>query len=74
LNFLLKSKISLGNVDNTDDFSRADYGIVFGGGVEISRVIIEGRYSKGLASIAKHSHDPEIKSQSIGVMFGVRLN
>jgi hypothetical protein len=74
LNFLLKSKFSVGDVDNTDDFKRADYGLALGAGVEISRVILEGRYTKGLGSIAKDKDDPELKTQSFAVMVGVRFN
>lgn len=74
LNFLLKAKFSTDTTDSTDDFQRADYGVVVGLGAEITRFIIEGRYSKGLGNIAKNKNDPEIKSQSFAILIGVRLN
>jgi hypothetical protein len=74
LNFLLKAKATDGGTVLTDNFSRADYGISAGLGVEITRVILEGRYSKGLGNIAKSSSDPELKTQSFALMIGVRFN
>ena len=74
LNFLLKSKLSTGGEDLTDQFKRADYGLVLGAGVEISRALVEARYMKGLGSIAKHSTDPELKSTAFAVMVGFRFN
>ena len=58
-----------------DGFEGADVGLVFGGGVEITRVIIEGRYEKGFRRINDNFFDTtDIKSQSFTILFGVRFN
>lgn len=76
LNFLLKAKEDMDgeSEDITDDFNRADYGLALGFGVEITRFIIEGRYTKGLGNLAKDKDDPVVKTQSFAIMFGVRFN
>ena len=76
LNFLLKARAKSGSssVDIKDNFSRADYGLALGFGVEITRFIVEARFTKGIASIAKNKNDPELKTQTFAVMFGVRFN
>jgi opacity protein-like surface antigen len=57
-----------------DGFEGADVGLVFGGGVEITRIIIEGRYEKGFRRINDNFIDfTEIKSQSFTILFGVRF-
>jgi hypothetical protein len=73
LNFLLRSKFSTGE-SITDNFKRADYGLALGLGVEITRALIEARYTKGFGTIAKGTHDSDLKTQSFAVMFGVRFN
>ena len=40
--FLLDAKLSIGDDSVTDQFQRADYGLVVGGGVEIARFIVGG--------------------------------
>lgn len=74
LNFLLKAKFSFSDTDAKDDFSRADYGLAVGIGAEITRFVIEGRYTKGFGNIAKKTGAEELKTQSFAVMFGVRFN
>ena len=74
LNFLLNAKLSIGDDSVTDQFQRADYGLVVGGGVEIARFIVEGRFTRGLGNIAKDKNDPVLKTQTFAVMLGVRLN
>jgi hypothetical protein len=57
-----------------DGFEGADVGLVFGGGVEITRIIIEGRYEKGLRRINNTFFNfAEIKSQSFTILFGIRF-
>ena len=57
-----------------DTFEGADVGIVFGGGVEITRIILEARYEKGFRRINDNFLDTdEIKSQSFTILFGVRF-
>jgi hypothetical protein len=75
LNFLIRSKLSNGD-DIKENFKSADYGLALGLGVEITRFLIEGRYTKGLGNIAKDNveFDTDVKTQSFALMFGVRFN
>jgi hypothetical protein len=58
-----------------DGFEGADVSLVFGGGIEVARFIVEGRYTKGLRRINKLFGDfTEIKTQSFTLLFGVRFN
>ena len=59
--------------DSIEDF---DLNLVIGGGVEITRFIVEVRYMKGLRNIAKDlsEFDASAKSNSFAVLFGVRFN
>ena len=53
----------------------ADVDFVFGGGIEAARIIVEGRYEKGLRRINKNFLDvAEIKKQAFTILFGVRFN
>lgn len=57
-----------------DGFEGADVSLVFGGGVEIARIIVEGRYEKGLRRINdKFSELTEIKKQAFTILFGLRF-
>jgi opacity protein-like surface antigen len=57
-----------------DGFEGADVSLVFGGGVEITRIILEGRYSKGFRRINNTFNNfTEIKSQAFTILFGVRF-
>lgn len=57
-----------------DGFEAADVSLVFGGGVEIARIIIEGRYEKGFRQINKSFREfTEIKKQAFTILFGVRF-
>ena len=57
-----------------DGFEGADVSLVFGGGIEIARIIVEGRYSKGFRRINDTlSSADEIKSQSFTILFGLRF-
>jgi hypothetical protein len=58
-----------------DGFEGADVSLVFGGGIEVARIIVEGRYTKGFRRINKLFEDIyQIKSHSFTVLFGVRFN
>ena len=51
-----------------------DVSLLFGGGFEVLRIIIEGRYEKGLRRINKTFSDfVEIKKQSFTILFGLRF-
>jgi hypothetical protein len=57
-----------------DGFEGADVSLVFGGGIEIARIIVEGRYAKGFRRINDRLSDvAEIKSQSFTILFGLRF-
>jgi hypothetical protein len=57
-----------------DGFEGADISLVFGGGVEIARIIVEARYAKGLRRINKtFSNASEIKAQAFTILFGLRF-
>ena len=58
-----------------DGFEGADVSLLFGGGIEAARIIIEGRYEKGLRRINDQFSDfVEIKKQSFTILFGIRFN
>lgn len=57
-----------------DGFEGADVSLVFGGGVEIARIIVEGRYEKGLRRINNTFNElVDIKKQAFTILFGVRF-
>jgi len=60
---------------NTDfGFSTVNISLMFGGGVELSRFIIEGRYSKGLKTVNTHHFDAaEFKLNSFAALIGIRF-
>ncbi len=60
--------------DNTEGF---ELGLVIGGGVEITRFIVEARYIHGLRSISNTfdlSETTDLKTKSFAILFGVRFN
>ena len=58
-----------------DGFEGVDVSLVFGGGIEVARIIVEGRYTKGFRRINKLFEDfTEVKSQAFTILFGVRFN
>lgn len=57
-----------------DGFEGADVSLLFGGGIEVAHIILEGRYEKGLRRINKSFNDlTDIKKQSFTILFGVRF-
>jgi len=57
-----------------DGFEGADVPLLFGGGIEVARIIVEGRYEKGFRRINKLFSDfTDVKSQSFTILFGVRF-
>ena len=57
-----------------DGFEGGDVSLLFGGGFEVARIIVEGRYEKGLRRINDtFSSLAEIKKQSFTILFGVRF-
>jgi hypothetical protein len=52
-----------------------DVNLIFSGGVEITRFIIEFRYNKGLKNLAPNLGDSvSVKTHAFLVLFGVRFN
>jgi len=57
-----------------DGFEGADVSLVFGGGIEVARIIVEARYEKGLRRINNNFSDfTEIKKQAFTILFGLRF-
>jgi hypothetical protein len=71
----------LDGVSGTIDFnldpaiSSRDVGLVFAGGLERSRYLLEARYSFGLSDIATsiYEHESSLKNRVFAVMIGVRI-
>jgi hypothetical protein len=61
--------------EETDDaFETIDVALMFGAGIEIGPVILEGRYSKGLRSINRDLQDIiDLKQNSFAALVGVRF-
>ena len=58
-----------------DGWEGADVEMVFGGGIEAARIIVEGRWEKGFRRINKNFLGfSEIKKQAFTILFGVRFN
>ena len=57
-----------------DGFEGADVSLVFGGGFEVVRIIVEARYEKGLRRINNIFSDfTEIKKEAFTILFGLRF-
>lgn len=70
----LKIADEIEGVTLDDGFEGADVSLVFGGGIEAARIIVEGRYEKGLRRINDtFSNFAEIKKQSFTILFGLRF-
>lgn len=71
----IKVSDDAGDFDITDGFEGVDVSIIGGVGVEITRFIIEGRYTWGLRRVNKEFNDvSEIKARSFAILFGFRFN
>jgi Outer membrane protein beta-barrel domain len=70
----LKIADEIQGVTLDDGFEGADVSLVFGGGIEVVRIIIEARYEKGLRRINNNFSDfTEIKKQAFTILFGLRF-
>ena len=71
-NFKIADSTSGLNVD--DVFRGFDLGLLFGGGVEIKRFLIEGRYDRGLRQVNEDfTGATELKSHSFAILVGFRI-
>ena len=62
-------------IDLDDAFESVDVEIIAGAGIELSRFIIEGRYTWGLRQVNKQfSEVDEIKTRAAAILFGIRFN
>jgi hypothetical protein len=74
--FDVNLKADIDGFDIKDDVEDFDINLVVGGGVEITRFIVEARYMRGLRNLDKSFSDSSssAKSSSFAVLFGVRFN
>lgn len=63
-------------VDVSDDYETFDIGVLAGGGLEISRIILEARYNWGLKNLLKDSGalSGDLKNQTFALIGGIRFN
>jgi hypothetical protein len=66
-----KAEVESGGLtaDFSDDVEKRDIGILFGGGVEISNISVEGRYTLGLVNIASRDGDT-VRNHVISFLVG----
>jgi hypothetical protein len=70
----LKIADEIAGITLDEGFEGADVSLVFGGGIEAARLILEGRYQKGFRRINKSFSDfAEIKTQAFTILFGIRF-
>ena len=74
--FDVNLKASLNDRDVKSNYESLDLGVLFGGGIEITRFLVEGRFNKGLRNVLKSNGGliSDIKTQSFAVLFGFRFN
>jgi len=73
IEFKIADEIQGFTIDN--GFEGADTGVIFGGGLEVARVILEARWEKGFRRVNKNfTNFTEIKSQSFTALVGIRFN
>ena len=71
--FKIGDEINGGTID--DAFEGTDVGFVVGAGMEITRLILEGRYEWGFLRVNKAFADiEEIKTRSFTILVGIRFN
>jgi hypothetical protein len=73
--FDFKVSDSFNGINLIDEFEGTDVGIMGGVGIDVARIIVEGRYTYGLRQINKSFSDvAELKSHAFALLFGVRFN
>ena len=68
---------TLNNVDISQNTNGYEVGAVLGGGVEIKRLSVQGRYIRGLREIDKTFNlgaSTDVKTQAFAILVGFRLN
>ena len=72
--FDFKVSETVGGTTVTDGFQGFDVGISGALGIELTRIMIEGRYTYGLRNINKNfTETTDLKSQSVALLFGLRF-
>jgi hypothetical protein len=56
-----------------EDVKKLDYGLVFGFGVDFSKLLLEGRYSLGLTTTDDSVFDLDLKNRTVAIMLGLRI-
>jgi len=75
--FDVNLKASLNGLDVKSRYQSLDLGVLFGGGIEITRFLVEGRFNKGLRNVLDSDNAgsiSDIKTKSFAVLFGLRFN
>lgn len=75
--FDVKLKDSQTNVNVKANYDSLDVGLILGAGIEVSHLIVEGRYNWGLTNILKPGSltgVTDIKTRTFALMAGVRFN
>jgi len=74
--FDINLKAEQDGVDVSDDYEKFDIGVLLGGGLEISRIILEARYNWGLKNLLKNSGalSGDLKNQTFALIGGIRFN
>ena len=70
----LKIGEDLGSFTNPDEIESVDVSLVAGVGVELSRLIIEGRGTWGFRNIARQSTVGDVKTRTFALLVGLRFN
>jgi hypothetical protein len=75
--FDVNLKAEANGIDVKKNYQSLDLGVLFGGGIEITRFLVEGRFNKGLRNVLDSSNAgsvADIKTKSFAVLFGLRFN
>jgi len=74
--FNFNVKAERDGVDVSDSYEKYDIGVLAGGGLEISRIILEARYNWGLKNLLKNSGalSGDLKNQTFALIGGIRFN
>lgn len=61
-------------IDVSDEVEEFDFGVVVGGGIEFRRMIVDARYTHGLADIDKDTSDEvKISNRAVSLTVGVKF-
>ena len=66
-------KAQLSGIDIKNQYTDIDWNVIGGGGIEISRLIVEARFNWGLSNVLQGPGNA-LKTRSFAVLGGLRLN